>query len=84
MRLSTYNNYAFHVGNKLESWMIEVQKGNEKNIKRIDAILDNVEQSPDLFNSERKNKVFGFKKMIIKKMFNFFIMKNRKIDSKIW
>lgn len=76
LRLSTYNNYAFHIGNKLENWMIEVQKENEKNIKNSDAILKIVKPSPDLFNSKLKNKWYGLKKMIIKKTFNFFIMKN--------
>ncbi len=28
MRLSTYNNFAFHMGNKAENWMYDIQKNN--------------------------------------------------------
>jgi hypothetical protein len=79
LRLSTYNNYAFHIGNKLESWMMEVQKDTEKNRKNSDTILETVKPAPDLFNSKLKNKWFGFKKKIIKKMFKFFFMRNKKM-----
>jgi hypothetical protein len=76
LRLSTYNNYAFHMGNKLESWMLEVQKTNENIVKNEEDNIEVVTPSPDLFNSKWKNKWHGFKKRIIKKIFKFFIMKN--------
>jgi hypothetical protein len=76
LRLSTYNNYAYHMGNKLESWMLEVQKNNKNKVRNEEDTIEVVTPSPDLFNSKWKNKWHGFKKMIIKKMFKFFIMKN--------
>lgn len=79
LRLSTYNNYAFHMGNKLESWMLEVQKTSENIAKNEEDNIELVKPSPDLFKSKWKNKWHGFKKMMIKKMFNFFILKNKKI-----
>lgn len=69
LRLSTYNNFAFHIGNKLEDWMIAI---NEENLKT--EILKNnqtsVEISSDLFNTQTKNKFYNLKKMVIKKLFS--------------
>ena len=75
LRLSTYNNYAFHMGNKLESWMIDLQ---ERNVNGINNYKNNnviAPPSKDLFNSKMKNKWYGLKKMVIKKMFSFFMAK---------
>lgn len=80
LRLSTYNNFAYHMGNKLENWMIDVQASNEKFEKNSENKNEINNPSVDLFNSTRKNKWYGLKKMIIKKMFSFFVVKNRKID----
>jgi hypothetical protein len=71
MRLSTYNNFAFHVGNKLESWMMEVQKDNINSKKKYDINGEIVAPSLDLFNSTGKNKWYGLKKMVLKKIFSF-------------
>ncbi|MRX67896.1 Glycosyl transferase family 2 [Flavobacterium resistens] len=70
LRLSTYNNHAFHMGNKLETWMIDLQNEN----KRISANTKNHEntQSINLLNNWWYNKYFGFRKKIIKKSFNIF------------
>ena len=77
MRLATYNNYAFHMGNKLENWMKEVQLNNVKKENYSNLSIDLVKPTRDLFNSSWKNKCFGLKKMIIKKMFNLVFMKNK-------
>lgn len=76
LRLSTYNNYAFHMGNKLESWMVEIQKNNAENVGDKEVGYEIVSPSPDLFNSILKNKWYVLKKMILKKMFSIFIVKN--------
>jgi hypothetical protein len=76
LRLSTYNNFAYHMGNKLESWMIDVQTVNEKSIKTNKNEFRTVKPSSDLFNFKWKNKWYGLKKRIVKKMFSFFILKN--------
>ncbi|QBN19864.1 glycosyltransferase family A protein [Flavobacterium nackdongense] len=76
LRLSTYNNYAFHMGNKLESWMLETQEVNCKTIEKKEDLGKIVPPSPDLFNSKIKNKWYVLKKLLLKKMFSLFIVKN--------
>jgi len=70
LRLATYNNYAFHMGNKLEDWMIEKQKSNKKN-QNIQKVPFDV-QSFDLNENWLYNKYFGLNKKIIKILFSFF------------
>jgi hypothetical protein len=71
LRMATYNNYAFHIGNELESWMIEVQGNNliPKTIESNEFKLPSF--SVDLFHSNTRDKIYGFKKMIVKKIFSF-------------
>jgi len=75
LRLSTYNNYAFHMGNKLESWMVETQEINTESIDNNEDFGKIMNPSPDLFNSRMKNKWYVLKKMILKKMFSLIIVK---------
>lgn len=35
LRLATYNNYAYHMGNAVEDWMFDVQQDNVKNKEKI-------------------------------------------------
>lgn len=70
LRLATYHNYAFHMGNKLEDWMVDIQKNNKKSQLDIKSELDT--KSIDLWNSWFFNKYFGLKKKIIKKSFKRF------------
>jgi hypothetical protein len=71
LRIATYNNFAFHIGNKLENWMFEVQRNNlisktmESNEFKVPLF------SSDLFHSKFKDKIYGLKKMIVKKIFSF-------------
>jgi hypothetical protein len=70
LRLSTYNNFAYHIGNKVEDWMIKIAENNRKiEIEKTNFIVLN---SSDLFNSYLKNKFYNLKKMTIKKVFNIF------------
>ena len=78
LRLATYNNYAYHMGNKLENWMIDVQKTYDLASSNIKNHSISVNPSSDLFNSIIKDKWYGLKKMILKKMFFLFIEKNSK------
>jgi hypothetical protein len=67
LRLSTYNNFAYHIGNKVEDWMIKIAENNLKiEIEKTNFIVLN---SSDLFNSYLKNKFYNLKKMTIKKVF---------------
>ncbi len=65
MRLSTYHNFAFHMGNKVESWMTEVQNNNLSQPRSIVASAN--------FGVTKRTKLetFGYslKKKIVKKLF---------------
>jgi hypothetical protein len=67
LRLATYNNYAFHMGNKLEDWMVQKQKNNRK----IDAVQKslNVHPMKDLYNNWIYNKYFSIRKRLVKNIF---------------
>lgn len=75
LRLSTYNNFAFHMGNNLESWMIDIQNDNKIKNNFQEELVKNMSESLDLFNSKIKNKIYSGKKTIIKMLFSF-IYKN--------
>jgi hypothetical protein len=72
MRLSTYHNYAFHMGNKLESWMNEVQMKNEDSSNQKQVLHTEITVSVDLFNSGIKDKLYALKKIVFKKIFTLF------------
>jgi len=74
LRLATYHNYAFHMGNVLEDWMIEVQDCNFKE----NSIMEGVSCVPlvsDLFNSKFKNKIYSIRKKITRDVFKFLYSK---------
>lgn len=69
LRLSTFNNFAYHMGNKVEGWMTiinenNLKKGKSKIIEPISTL------SSDLFNTKTSYKFYVFKKMTIKKLFS--------------
>jgi hypothetical protein len=77
LRLATYNNFAFHMGNKLEDWMAAVQKENEE---APDDAIQNMtfgQASADLFHSDFKDRKYTFRKKLLKK-----IIKLLRIDLK--
>ena len=70
LRLATFNNYAYHIGNNLEQWMIDI---HEKNL--IGNVIESnftFSSSADLFNSKLNNKIYGLRKKIVKKIFSLF------------
>jgi hypothetical protein len=69
LRLATYTTYAFHMGNKLENWMNEIQTLNEKAKKTAVKNSPNVFEK-DLFNTKIGNKFYGLKKRIVKFIFS--------------
>lgn len=75
LRLSTYNNFAFHMGNNVESWMIDVQNNNLMGNHNVEVAKDFTE-SNDLFGSYFKNKLYNLRKKIIKKTFSIFYNSN--------
>ncbi|MDQ6472085.1 glycosyltransferase family A protein [Flavobacterium sp. LHD-80] len=72
LRLATFNNYAFHIGNKVEDWMIDIQQKNIENTLTSKSKFNVPISSDDLFNSKLDNKVYGLKKKLLKKLFSFF------------
>lgn len=68
LRLATFNNYAYHIGNTLEPWMVDVQ-GKNLISKTIKTAKLEFPLSSDLFNTKLKDKSYSIKKKIIKKVF---------------
>jgi len=69
LRLATYNNYAYHIGNTLEPWMNSVHDNNLiRDVANLEIVMRPL--SSDLFNTRLKNKFYGLKKKIIKKAFS--------------
>lgn len=71
LRLATFNNYAFHIGNKLEDWMLEVQEKNQES-SVVQTSGYNAPVSCDLFNSKLNDKSYNMRKKVLKKIFSFF------------
>lgn len=69
LRLATFNNYAYHIGNAVEVWMTTIQENNLK-----EEVIQNVEinfsSSSDLFNTRLSDKYYGLKKKLRKKIFS--------------
>ena len=78
LRLSTYNNFAFHMGNNIESWMLDVQKKNFQQLIHDFDFSKDVIENVDLFNSPIKNKFYNLRKKIIKRTFSFLYTNNLK------
>ena len=69
MRLATYNNYAYHMGNTVEDWMRDVQKENEAILttSNKDSIVFKLPE----FNPKKPNKSwYTFKKRAVHRLFN--------------
>ena len=69
MRLATYNNYAYHMGNTVEDWMRDVQMDNEANLKtsKNDSIVFKLPE----FSPKNPNKSwYKFKKRVVHRLFN--------------
>jgi hypothetical protein len=71
MRLATYNNYAFHMGNKVEEWMKKVQEENIEKSKKYGFNI--IDLGNLIFNPKKQNKkLFLIKKRISIKFFDLF------------
>lgn len=69
MRLATYHNFAFHMGNNVEDWMLKIQEDNLKKRKSDKDVIVNV--SKIFFQPKRRSrKLFLWKQRIIIKLFN--------------
>lgn len=75
LRLATFNNLAYHMGNKVEDWMLDIQSENRKAPTNKEELIKAV-LSSDLFNTKRKDKWYSMKKYFIKKTFKFFYVKD--------
>jgi hypothetical protein len=77
MRLATYNNYAYHMGNIVEDWMLVIQENNLV-IKKLKT-PPIVDYSKIVFKPKKQNKeIFLIKQRIILGLFNIFY--NHKIN----
>nr|WP_315223133.1 glycosyltransferase family A protein [uncultured Flavobacterium sp.] len=76
LRLSTIHNFAYHIGNTVEEWMLDVQSEN-KDYKK-NKIIGKTEVLSDLFNSRFSKKKYVLKKMIVKKAFALLYAKELK------
>ena len=71
MRLATYNNYAYHMGNTVEDWMLIIQQKNLQLIKLQKPTL--IDYNKIVFKPKKQNKkIFLIKQRIIVKLFNVF------------
>lgn len=69
IRLATYHNFAYHMGNKVEDWMLIIQDENDK--KRKNNMPNIIDIPIKRFKSRELNKkIFLWKKKIILKLFN--------------
>ena len=72
MRLSTYNNKAYHMGNEVEDWMLAKLKetDNSRSNNECGESRRNFDQKDQAgFNSVVKQKAYGLRKRILKKVF---------------
>jgi len=70
LRLATYHNFAYHMGNTVEDWMVDLQNNNKK--MELNTVKGLTIKSIDLWNNWFFNKYFGLKKKIVKKVFKFY------------
>ena len=73
LRLSTYHNFAFHMGNNIEEWMINVQKDNVIKNKTLENPIVNLNLK---FKSKKNSSfIFKYKERLVVKIFDFIYPK---------
>lgn len=73
LRLATYRNFAYHMGNKLENWMLDVQKENKLKLKE----KNNAElKLPDFKPKSLTFFQYNLKKRFFISVYEIFIAKN--------
>ena len=75
MRLATYNNYAYHMGNTVEPWMVDLQSKNEiqKSVSKITVANKKLDFK---FNTNSDRKYMQLKRLY-EKLFEVFINRKR-------
>jgi len=76
LRLATYNNYAYHMGNAVEDWMFEVQQDNVKNKGKIKNNPKPFQLPKENFNQSYYGW-FCFWERVWIKLFNIFYGVNK-------
>ena len=69
MRLSTYHNYAFHMGNTVEEWMRDVQNENIKHSQEKESAYK-ASKLPEFIPKTPNLNLYKLKKRVIHKVFN--------------
>jgi len=77
LRLSTFNNFAFHMGNTIESWMIEIYEKN-KDYEFVESSISFGKpiNHSDLLNTKISFKFYNLKKKVLKAFFKRFLRNN--------
>lgn len=70
LRLATYNNFAYHMGNRVEDWMLSVQK--ENNCNKSDCIIDLKNRDSVSKDLKYETIKYRIKKKLVKKIFKIF------------
>ena len=74
LRLATYKNFAFHMGNQTEDWMYQIQKNNSVGLENVPKYSIENFNSDSTYNTV-KIKLFKLKKIFIKWYFKRFLIK---------
>lgn len=83
LRLSTFNNFAFHMGNTVEAWMMEVYQNNvNKEAFQTKHAYEHSTFQLDLHNTLISYKKYNLKKRIIKFFFQLVLKKNSEFKLK--
>lgn len=83
LRLSTFNNFAFHMGNTIESWMVEVYQNNiNKDTFQTKHAFEHYTCQFDIHNTKSSFKKYNLKKSIIKFFFQLVLKKNSEFKLK--
>lgn len=72
LRLSTYNNYAYHMGNLVEQWMLDVYQENLNKKVNVDFKFQFNKKQSNSIISKCNQKIYLLRKKIVKKIFKLF------------
>lgn len=75
MRLSTFNNFAFHMGNKVEDWMVEIQNKNLLNTTQKSETSKVVFKTNQAEINTTNLFFYRLKKKLVKPVFLIFYKK---------
>jgi hypothetical protein len=68
-RLSTFHNFAYHMGNTLEDWMIKKLNQNKKNVIKQSDIQVSFNNQKNYNNNKLDTIAYKIKKKFVKKVF---------------